>query len=142
VTLSAFTYIGITFKVGVAGRLFGIAMYERGGVGSAYWGIVTHESDSVVVAAKHFDQSAMHAGGGWRRAWLHKAPRLVVGDFYRVAIIRNNEYQRTVGALAAPVTHSDITYQSSWQTTSISGPLASISTNTNANGIDVMFYHD
>jgi len=41
-----------------------------------------------------------------------------------------------------PVTHNGIQLRQGWQTTSLVPEEATLTTNTNANGIDILFYAD
>lgn len=73
----------------------------------------------------------------WLQCWIRPVLTLPA-DQYQVAVLVNTDYQRTNTALASPVTHNGITFKHSWQTTSVYPPGATLTLNTNANGVDIL----
>lgn len=79
----------------------------------------------------------------WHHLWFGKPIRIVVGDTYRLAaVFVGGGFYRTNAALTSPVTRNGIQFLNSWQTTSLDIGNAILTTNTNANALDVLFQAD
>lgn len=141
-SLGASTYIGVGFRLAVAGRIAGIRAYIGSGVLQPEWGLIWNIDAPGAIRVYHFRQDVSAPAGGWMNTWFRPWVRYAIGDTLRVAVLMGQAYRRNNGALASPVTHSDITYIASFQTTAINPILVSPSSNTNANGVDVLFQPD
>jgi len=141
VTLSAFTYIGITFTTDVPGRLFGARLFEVTET-SPHWCLLWQTNDTGnVLAAKTFRLDVAPVSD-WRQTWFRPVVRIVNGMTYRLCVLSSQRYKRTTNALTSPVTHNHIQFLKGWQTTSLVPPQATITENSNANGVDVLFQPD
>jgi hypothetical protein len=141
-SLSATSWIGVSFDVTQAGRFFGLACYFSAGDIPPRWGIIWDFTNSVLIACHMFNQSAQ-AATGWRRLWIHPTYRFTVGVNYRVAVLKSANYWRTVNQLAGGgQTINHVHFQNSFQSTALDPVSTAIGTNTNANGVDILYQAD
>jgi len=93
-------------------------------------------------AVRHYRALAA-SGSRWNRVFLRPWFRVVPNhDYAMFALYVGGGFARNNSALASPVTHNQITFKSSFQTTALDGIGASLSENSNANAIDVLFKAD
>jgi hypothetical protein len=142
VALAAESYVGVTFNVAVAGRLFGFRAYLLTGVFAPAWGVLWDTTTGSIVYARHFFQQSVAPGPIWYQQWMRPTLRMVLGHNYRLAVLMGGQYARQNAALVGPVTHTNIQFVNSFQSTAIEPHQATIVTNTNANGVDVLFQPD
>jgi hypothetical protein len=142
VSLAATTYIGVGFTTTVPGRMVGIRQYLNGGWGNSKWGILWNQDTDQLMAVGRFRMDGSDPSPAWRQTWLRPWVRLVPGTIYRIACLMTTTYLRHNAFLAAPVTVNGIKFFSSFQSTAINPVLVSVTTNTNANGVDILFQPD
>lgn len=137
VTLSTYTYIGIVFSPTVDGFLYGLSHYYPGN-NPARWCGVWEINDQT----RRFQDTFNGGPSGskvWQNVWFGRKFPVVAGNTYQAAFMKWVGYHRTVNALTAPVTHGNIQFIHSFQSTSINPVDVAPTSNNNANGIDVLF---
>jgi hypothetical protein len=142
VSLSATSWIGVTFKLTALGRIAGMRMYIPSGETAPAWGVIYDLNNFSPLRAVVFRQDVTPPVNGWMNAWFRPWLRINTTDSYRVMIQQGGGYSRTNTALASTVTHNHVSFLNSFQSTSLYPPGATITTNTNANGVDVLFQPD
>ena len=142
VSIAAATYVGVTFIPGVAGRIMGLAIFLDASDNTQHWAILEDHTLQSTRAARSFFPIQQGASAGWRNLWLRPSIRVIVGHQYRLHCLTNGSYHRQNAALTSPVTHNNLQFINSFQTTAIDPVVVTITTNTNANGVDVLFQAD
>ncbi len=142
VSLGAATYIGVGFQITVAGRIMGMRLYLEGGWGNSKWGLLWDQDAIALQRVARFRMDGADPGTVWRQAWFRPWFRPTIGTNYRIAVMMANAYGRHNTQLASPVTNNGLKFISSFQSTAINPVVVSITTNTNANGVDVLFQAD
>jgi hypothetical protein len=96
-----------------------------------------------IVAAKSF-LNDVPSVSKWVQAWIRPTYRVEVGPIYRLAVcfIGGHFFRNSNTLLSAPVTNNNITFNDSFQTTSLDIAGTAITTNKNANAVDVLFQPD
>lgn len=138
VTLSTYTYIGVAFQVTVDGWLYGL---------SHYWPVNHPARHAYCVNINNSDDYRVvdNFGGPpktlpkWQNTWFRKRMALTAGTTYRAGMLQWIQYNRLTGGLTAPVTRGHITFLNSFQSTGINPIDVAPTTNSNQNGIDVLF---
>jgi hypothetical protein len=141
ITLAASTYVGMAVEFLSPGRIFGARVYWINTNAQDMWVIIWDNTLGNIVVAKNMPLH-VPTSTGWRNCWIHPTYRVTVGNIYRIAVLMGGSYRRQNTALASPVTVGPLKAWSSFQTTSANPLAASISSNTNANGVDIMFRAD
>ena len=141
VVLAAATWIGGSFTINVPGRIFGMRFYCDRVNDPPRLGVIWIQSTGLEVAARQF-RADKPVALGWMNCWLHPTVRIDTTQNYYVAVLKYHAYLRSNAALAVPVTHGNIKFNSSFQTTAIDPPVATLTSNTNANGVDLLFMPD
>lgn len=139
--LSSETYVGNTFQVTHAGRLFGASIYMEVGSALPRWLLVWNFTTSKIVSAYKF-RDDVTPKTGWMNSWIRPTVRLNTSDTFRVAVLKNTSYRRTLNALTSPVTHGNIKFINGFSTSTLNPILASFATAPNANGVDVLYQSD
>lgn len=143
-TGTAATWVGVTCRFGVAGRVAGFRFYvptgNDGAMRCSLWDFPLTTQHRAAWARERSDTS----GPGWQQVWFPKWLRVTLDPFeYRVAVLfPSGGFFRNNTVLGGSVVHNNIRYVASFQSTSLVPELAAISTNTNANAVDVLFYPD
>lgn len=140
------TWVGNVFKLTVPGRLAGIRLYDAvSSTGDTWLAAIVDDSISPTkyVAAAHLLPTASQAAR-WHHLWFRPWVRIDTTHTYWVAaIFRGGGFFRTNNALSGgPVTHSGIQLINGFQSTTLSLADVALTTNANANAVDVMFYPD
>jgi hypothetical protein len=99
------------------------------------------KATSTVLAAKCPRQDNP-APAGWNNCWFNKTIHVTGGSILRIAFLKSGQFTRTNNGLVAPVTHGNIKFIESFQSTTSNPPQAAITLNTNLNGVDVLFDAD
>lgn len=139
VTLSAFTWVGIAFQVTIPLRLYGFRWYAA----------LTNPVDAVVcwdigvshpiLTAVRFKYAGTPIADNWTYQYVRPHELLEVGHTYYACVQAWVQYFRTPSASAhLPVTRNNIIMMQGFQTTAANPAEASITTNTNANGLDII----
>lgn len=141
VTLSAGTYIGAEFQIDTDMWLYGFRAYPGGinpGVFTAtIWNV--DGPDQSWRSACFDTRSSITRPSPWWQVWIRPRMKLYAVSTYRFAILHFSGYNRTVNTFTAgPVTRGHFTFTKGFQSTSIFPPLATITTNNNANAVDVL----
>jgi hypothetical protein len=136
------TWVGNTLKFTVPGRVWGFRYYSVFGSGSRHWAVINDQTTGKLLFVKSF-MDFLPPGPAWVQAWCHPTIRINTTDLYEVAVsFPSHPYARTNGALGSFVTHNGITFQNGFQSTVWDLLSVSLVTNTNANGVDVLFRPD
>lgn len=142
VSLGALSYVGVTLQFAVPGRIAGYRVYMSSGTSGAFWGILWDVTSGHVVRVWNFRKDVTIPSNAWYQTWFRPWVRIDTTHGYRLAVLQGNGYQRTASALGSGLAHGNITMLNSFQSTSIDPSSVSLTTNTNANGIDVLFQAD
>jgi len=141
VTISAITWIGVEFAPQVNGRIFGGSVYQLAGGWPPQSLLLFDKGGSTPLLQKVPVQLSVTANT-WNNCWFGKSYRVVPGRLLRICMLMVSQYSRTTNGLSSFVTHNNIEFFNSFQTTSNNPPNAAITLNTNLNGIDVLFQPD
>jgi hypothetical protein len=144
-TGSTTTWVGVDFDVTVNGKITGIAFYDSWSdpattAASYAIGQLQDVTSSVhhILVAKHFIPLAA-SGNKWNYIWFHPMIVASTSKHYRMAVLYNGGgFFRNNAALASPVTHNNIKFTSSWQSTALEIVNIVPTPNTNANALDVL----
>lgn len=142
VSLAAFSYVGANINFLVPGRCCGFRVYVVTGAVQPVWAILWDTTTGVTMRAYQFRGDVPTAANKWLQAWFRPWLRVDTAHTYRLGVLMGSAYRRSVGALASPVTHNNIQFTNGWQSTSLYPPGTTITNNTNANGVDVLFQPD
>jgi len=133
------TWVGNTLKFAVAGRVFGFRYYSVFGSGSRHWAVLNNQSTGKLLVVKDF-KDFLPPGPAWVQTWIHPTLKVNTSDLFELAVsFPSHPYARTNAALASFVTHNNIIFQNGFQSTVWDMLSVSLVTNTNANGVDVLF---
>lgn len=95
-----------------------------------------------LLAVKHF-KDFLPGSPQWVQTWIHPVIHVNTTDLYEVAVaFPGNPYTRLVNGLTSFVTHNNIQFLHGFQSTVWDLASASLTTNNNANGVDVLFQPD
>lgn len=138
VALGAASWVGGTFTTSVAGRVNGFRTYLGSGQSlnglAAIWDANTGQLYRCVAL------SGYNGGtGGWAQVWMRPWFYWATSVGLRVGVLMQNEYSRHATFLGTGLTHGNITFLNSWQSTSITPWGTTLTTNANANGIDLLY---
>lgn len=140
VSLGARTWIGVDFTINVPGRMFGARVYCFAGDGGGHIAMLL-DNTGKPLAVQHFWVSPLPVG--WLQLWFRPVIRYSTTITYRLYVLMSNGYQRSTSGLASPpVTSNNVSLYRGVQTTSIYPPSVSPTTNTNANGVDILYIPD
>lgn len=113
-----------------------------GGVTQFLWAIIWSFTAGSTLRLVPMHLASDSPANEWLQAWFRPWLRVDTTSVYRVAVLCVSGYQRQNSALTSSVVHNSIRFLSSFQTTSINPVGASITSNTNANGVDILFNPD
>lgn len=138
-------WVGSIIEFLTDGRLNGFRFYRSNGDSNTHFALLMghqEESGRLWVAAPFMDVQAPAAG--WQQTWLRPWFRVKPNVDYRLIIFSNGAaYHRTPNAFAGgPVDHGDIRFINGFQSTALAIATISVTTNNNANGVDVLFQPD
>jgi hypothetical protein len=142
VALAAITWIGTTANFTSSGRLAGVRVWNPSGDPQPRIGLIWDATTLKCLRSVVFRQDVTIAVDTWLQAWFRPWFRVDTTHGYRVAILMGGGFRRNNAALVSPVTANGIQLLNSFQSTSVSPADASITTNTNANGVDFLFQAD
>lgn len=140
-TGTAATWVGVTLAFTAALRVAGFRCYRDSGDTTDHVALLWHASSGTPVAATVFKEGTQGAAG-WNQVWLRPWFRPIVNDDYRLAILYpagklfriNNQLN------AGAITRSHIEFGNSFQSTAIAPYNVGVTTNVNANAVDVLTY--
>lgn len=141
ITLSVYTWVGVEFSTLVNGRIFGLSIYENSGSDASVMCLLWDKGLIIPLAAKEAKQISP-TPSGWLNCWFNRTVRVTSGTLLRFAFLKTQHFLRITTGLATPQVHGNIKFWSSFQNTSINPIQAAISTNTNLNGVDILFQPD
>ena len=141
---TATTWAGVILQFTVPGRVAGFRYYKNEFQNSSKWFVFGLQAGLQVERIDLYDAQGGNPADGWVQVWRRPWRRIVTGSNYRLGVLfQGGHYWRSNSALAVfPVTHNGIAFYSGWQSTAIDPINANPSGNTNANGVDVLFYPD
>jgi len=140
-------FIGATYTFNVPGKVYGVRFYRQWGAENSCYGMFWTDTHNKYLRGFSYHQLAASAAR-WNNVWFHPTIRIVPNDLYRVGVLFFlGDFYRTNNVLSAvgtPVFHGHIGLVSSWQTSNLdpANPGTSITQNTNANAVDVLFQPD
>lgn len=138
VNVTVGTYVGVTFEVTERKKLQGFRLYTNPQTDvNNHWALLWDMNTPLWCARSWYPLNSNN-GAFWFQTWVTSRIFLETTSTYRLAVLLHTQYFRQNTALVTPVTHNGITYIGSFQTTSIDPTLATISGNTNANGVDIL----
>lgn len=143
-TGTATTWVGVTVEFTVNGRLAGLARYDNTVSDGNTVGWVFDFDANINMRAVMFRPRASTAGNAWHQVWFRPWLRIILGHRYYIGCIYpgGNFFRFNTRLATPPRTVNNIAYWSSWQSTAVYPFGSAITTNTNANAIDVLFYPD
>jgi hypothetical protein len=141
------TWMGVRFHCTVAGRILGFRFYDSWSSGAPAQYSICQLMDWATPRLLHrvgsIQPPAVNVAAKWNQIWVRPWFRITPNhDYYVVAFYIGGGIYRTNSILTSPVTHGDITFVSSSQTTVNDVVDASLSENTNANAVDILFQSD
>jgi|SRR5689334_4592507 len=141
------TWVGNTLKFTKTGRVFGISYYDgTGGASSESYAIGVLVADQPVypeVGRSQMLVMAPNQSAKFMHIWFHKPLRIDTTTLWRVAVLYlGGGFYRTNNALTTPVTRNNIQLINGFQTTSLDIASSILTTNANANAVDVLFQAD
>ncbi len=142
VALAAASWVGVGFQLGRTGRIAGMRQWVESGVSSVRWGLIWNSTTGKLLTVAAFRSDVALPVNAWYQTWFRPWVRINTSDNYRIAVLMYTGYHRTGAALVVPVTHNGVQFISSFQTTALDPVAAAITTNTNANGVDILFQQD
>lgn len=139
---TANTWVGVEMQFTVDGIVAGFRAFRPGGMAGPYAIFWSNEGPELLVAYTFKDVAI--TPDTWQNLWFRPYLRIDTAKTYRLAVMYpGGQYSRQTGILTVPgVVHNQIRFTLGFQTTSLYPPTATISTNTNANGVDALFYPD
>lgn len=145
-TGTASTWVGNLVQFTAPGRVFGLQFFDGTGAGEGQYsyGVLLPDSPTHVDRAK---MVLLYMTPGqvatWQHAWFSKPLRVTTGRDYRLAFMYlGGGFFRTNAALASAVTRNQVQFKFGFQTTSLDISGAGLTSNTNANAVDVLFQPD
>lgn len=143
---TATTWVGVRFRTTVAGRIAGFRFYDAfgaGGIMTSQLQLWTWVPNRLALRSTPFLWTLGTSANAWRQKWFRPWFRPTIGTDYCLAVLYSGGgFFRNNAALTSPVTRNGITFVSSFQSTALDLSIATISENTNANAVDVLFYAD
>lgn len=143
-TGTATTWVGVQLKFTVSGKLAGFRQYLDTGFDGNLWAVIWDQNTRETFRAYYWRIRVNPSGGrAWHQTWIRPMLRIDTTIEYNLAVMfSGGHFFRNNTVLGAPVTHNDIQFVQSFQTTALIPPSASITYNTNANAVDALFYPD
>lgn len=138
---TASTWVGGVFDFAGPGRIFGFRAYRLAGADqcpvAALW------TGFQLLRAYNFRDVTVGADG-WTQCWIRPSFRINVSTSYAIAILfPGGHYSRTNTRFASgPVTVNGIVRSLGFQSTVLAPWTTSFTSNTNANGIDILWQAD
>lgn len=140
------TRVGVRFRVTVPGRINGFRFYDSFGIGAAnqtIFQLMDWATTRLIYVAESFQAPSANTAAQWNQKWFRPWFRPVVGhDYLLTALYIGGGFFRTNSSLTTPVTHNNITFVSSFQSTALDMSSASLTELTNANAVDILFQGD
>lgn len=136
---TAATWVGIQFTMTAEGWIEGIRWFvdssEDGNYVAQLW-----DKDSFVILAAVAGRVRATSGNAWQQAWIRPRVHVTVGPVYRLAVrFDHGKFYRQNSLLTSQVTRNNIGFQNGFQSTALDPDGATLTLNSNANGIDVLF---
>lgn len=142
VTVAALTWVGLSFSPTVNGRFMGFRAYVSSSAQSPGFAILWDKFGHIVLATKMFVNQTP-GSALWLQCWSRPAVRLVIGTQYSLAACFSTSYHRSNTAIpGGGVAQNGINLIESFQSTAVSPAFTAPTTNTNRNGVDVLFLAD
>lgn len=140
------TWVGVQLQFTVAGRVYGAQMYDATGIAPAGWTTVAFGSADPEYPDEIGIRSiclAPSQSAKFHHLWFAKPIRVNTSDTYRVmAYYLGGGFFRTNNALTSAVTRNGVKFLGSYQSTSLQTSFGTVTLNTNANAVDVLFLPD
>jgi len=137
---TAATWVGLQFHVSKSLRLAGFRVFvdstEDGNYRVFLW-----DKDSFEVLRSTNFRIRLSSGNAWHQTWFRPWLTLQTGHTYRFCVMfSHGHFYRTNSILTSAIDHGGIAMENGFQTTSLDPVGASLTLNTNANGIDLLVY--
>lgn len=137
VTVTTPTWVGVQFDLAAPTRVWGMRVFMTGPSSLYRWALIWSFTTSELFAMKLFHTNPGIRPNNWLQCWIRPVLNLPA-DQYQLAVVVNSDYGRQNSALGSPVTRNGITFKHSWQSTTVYPPSATLTLNTNANGVDIL----
>ena len=137
------TWIGARIQFTVDGRVQGIRQYiaPRSSMSNLLVLMDYTTRRNYLLATKW--ENSVGFTQRWVNSWIHPNFRITIGHDYAIfALAYSPTFSRSAGALTSPVTNSGITFVSGFEIATLDLQTATLTPNTNANGVDVLFLAD
>lgn len=135
------TYVGVELEFDVPGRVMGFRVWRPTGHVSGGFVLFFTATHELLVAKQLFDD--VQPAAGWKQCWIRPTYRISTTESYCVAwYCAGGGWKRTNTIITSDVVHNNIRFKRSFQSTSIDVVNVVRTTNTNANGVDVLFQPD
>lgn len=136
---TAATWVGIQFVVTVDGWIEGFRFFVDNSEDGNYVGQLWDKDTFVILGAVGARVRAT-TGNAWQQVWIRPRIPVSTASVYRVAFrYDHGKFYRQNTLLTSQVTRNNIGFQNGFQSTALDPDGASITLNSNANGIDVLF---
>lgn len=140
ISLSTITWIGAIFTVTSDVRLMGARINVPPSLTPqpvyAIWELYSNEF--IRIGGNKLPAIADPVNEKWCNHWYLPRGTLNHTKTYCIAVQMYSTYIRKGSYLTAPITRNGITFQSGFQSTAVAPWLATITSNTNANAVDVL----
>ena len=142
---TANTWVGIHFGLTAPGRMAGCRQYVDNAVDGNWYGVLFDIVGLKVLRSWAWRPRASTVGAHWHQQWFRPWCRLdPAGDYWLAVTFPGGHYYRTnsIVLAGAGLTHNNIHYSDSWQSTVMFPFGTAVTYNTNANAIDPLIYFD
>lgn len=135
------TYVGLWLQFDVPGRVAGFRVWRPSSSNSAGYALL-FSGGHELFRAKAFRDASLPSSG-WQNAWCNPWYRVdTTVDYYLAVYVKGGGWKRDNTALIGDVIHNGIRMKASFQSTSLDVVNVTLTTNNNANGVDVLFQPD
>ena len=133
--------MGVTLQFTANGRVFGFRQAaSQGDLKHGFF--LLWDTQPLLHSAKDMRDVGWPFSVAWKQTWIHPSYRVDTTKTYRLAVMTNTVYFNTPGGLSSAVTVGHIKFLNSFQTTLVNPMFGTITTNTDLNGVDVLFSPD
>jgi hypothetical protein len=140
VALGAVTWIGTTFQVTTALRMCGFRTYSPAFRSGDRFGLLWDTAGPTILRLTAWKDGSAGSSNLWEQTWLQRWAHLATGHTYALAVRSDADYFRHTAQLTSPVTIGSVKFIAGFQTTVIDPLTVTLTTNTNANGVDLLYY--
>jgi hypothetical protein len=139
---TANTWVGVDFGVDVPGRIAGFRRYDDTGFDGGAYGVLYDPVTNSVVRSGCWRGRSPMTSPGWHNFWFRPWYRVLTTQSYGLYVMFvGGHYFRWNSHLGGGLTQNNITFIDGFQSTTLY-PFGFVTTNGNANGVDVLFQRD